>query len=101
MKIQPTLLSAAILALAAPAVADENGQRILKAALQKLHAAKSYSAEIVTTIDKEEMKGRILLMKPNFLRFEGAGPQSVALVADGTVFHMHDRTSGRYSDILI
>lgn len=90
------LVVLAVLAFAAQSAADENGSKILNAALQKLYDAKSYMADITTSIDKDVMKGRILLMKPNFLRCEVSGPQSVALVADGSMYHMHDRTGGSY-----
>src|SRR5579872_5662581 len=82
--------TAILLLLTAPhgARADEKGDVLLKQAFAKLNAATTYAADITSATkigDKADatLKGKMAAMKPNYLKLELEGDQSMTIVSDG------------------
>ncbi|MBM3459965.1 MAG: redoxin domain-containing protein [Armatimonadetes bacterium] len=103
IRVAPVLLLAtttAVLVGLRPAPADEQGKALLRAAFKKLHAAKSYGAELTQTlapmgVEPLVLKGRLAAAKPNLLsvRLTGKIPMgpdvNLSLVSDGKFYFQH------------
>lgn len=78
--------------LAGPLHADARADSILRQAFEKLHAAKSFSADLSATIRTpgagiSALKGRILALKPNYLRVDFQGRTPMRYVCDGKFYY--------------
>lgn len=78
--------------LAGPLHADARADSILRQAFEKLHAAKSFSADLSATIripgaGVSALKGRILALKPNYLRVDLQGRTPMRYVCDGKFYY--------------
>jgi outer membrane lipoprotein-sorting protein len=88
------LLVSAVALLAAPVWADQQGDVILRQAINTLHSLKSYQAEIHTVLRMgtrapyDDRIGLIQLRKPNLLKAQLAGSPPVTFVSDGKTYHM-------------
>jgi outer membrane lipoprotein-sorting protein len=91
-------LAAAALGLsAAGARSDAKGEALLRGAMKKLQAARTYSADLVATTTapgRPEAKrtGAVLAMKPNYLRVELKAPApagTVSYTADGKSYYSY------------
>lgn len=92
-----------------PVRADEKGDKILRTAFRKLFAAKSMTADVVSTIKGDglpeegiELKGTVIALKPNYLRVELKGdvPRGVftqTYVSDGKNYFSYDSLSKQYT----
>jgi outer membrane lipoprotein-sorting protein len=74
--------------------ADERGTAILRAAFQKMHNARTLSAEISTRVEMpgrapSATQGKVLAMKPNYLRVEMKGRNAPLYVADGKNYYSY------------
>jgi len=82
---------AAMAVLGAAARADQQGETALREACKTLAAAKSLSADMTLSVNvsgqKQEMKGTLAVLKPNYLRVDLKGPESMLFVADGKNFY--------------
>ena len=82
-----------------PARADEKGDKILREAFQKLHAARSFTADLASEFKvngqpAEPGKGRVQALKPNRLRVEltatsNGKPQKIQLISDGKSYYTY------------
>jgi len=92
------VLAAVALAAVVPAAAraDEKGQAILEAAYKKLHAARSLSADVKTTIAMSGVpgapppsttKGTVKALKPNYFKWVMTGPGAESFYADGKHYY--------------
>jgi outer membrane lipoprotein-sorting protein len=89
---------------AATARSDAKGEALLRGAMKKLQAARTYSADLVSTTTgpgRPEMKrtGSILAMKPNYLRVELKAPApagTVVYAADGKSYTTYFERAKRY-----
>lgn len=95
---------AAILAAAAPVWSDAKGEALLRGAMKKLHAARTYRAQLVSTAlspgqPEQRRTGTISAMKPNYLRVEikGSGTQGGMLfAADGKKYTLYSEDAKQY-----
>lgn len=94
------LLTAIITAL--PARADEKGQAVLREAFKTLQDAKTLTADLSVSVANapgptpQSLKGKVTLMKPNYLRVELEGPEGQSFFADGKNYYMYSTAAKRY-----
>src|SRR5262245_47848167 len=88
-----------LLLLVAAASADEKADAVLRAALVKMHAAKTLTADMTVDVNPPgqaeiHLKGTLAAMKPNFMRVElNGGPMSILFAADGKNYYTLQGTS--------
>lgn len=82
-----------LLLVAASATADEKPEAVLRAAMAKMHAAKTLTADMTLALNAPgrpeiQLKGTVAAMKPNFLRVELSGrPMNMVYAADGRNYY--------------
>ena len=106
-----TLAALAVLCLltsgADLARAEAKGDAILRRAFKSLNAARSFSADLKATLTTPNapapvvLSGRILAMKPNFLRVELKGPNAPVFVADGKNYYQYQTGAPVYQKELL
>lgn len=85
-----------------PARADEKGQTVLREAFKTLQDAKTLTADLSISVANapgpapQSLKGKVALMKPNYLRVELEGPQGQSFFADGKYYYMYSPAAKRY-----
>lgn len=72
----------------AAAPGEPNVDAILRAAMARIHAARTFAAELTVTVNppgelETRLRGSVAAMKPNFLRIELGGTRRLVFAADG------------------
>ncbi len=95
-------LAAALALGGAPAGSDAKGESTLKAAFKALHAAKGLTATITQTVNAagqpaQTLQGTVAALKPNLLKVELKGPQSMLYVCDGKNYYSYQSRRNQYT----